>query len=385
MNKVRAAYIHFPFCQNKCPYCDFVSYALRDVSTAGYVDALIREMELISKSEDGAFSAPFDTLYLGGGTPCVFSPEEIERVVQKAQSLFSFSENIEITMEVNPGAVTKESLGEYKNTGINRISLGVQSFSNDVLENIGRIHDATAAVRCITAIRESGFTNFSCDLMTGLPGQSVSSALESAMRLVDLQVPHISHYALTLAQGTPFYQKYIQHPEFLPPEDKERQMHHAILSLLEKNGYHHYEISNCCFPGYESRHNINYWKALPYYGFGCGAHSYYAGKRRANTADICDYREKLFLPDAELSLFQKIEEEISPDEEKKEFILLGLRLLSGVSKDEYHSRFHADLTVDFSQEIASLCEAGLLVEKDACFFIPPDKLDVANLVFMKFV
>ena len=381
--EIRSAYVHFPFCQKKCPYCDFVSYPLPQKEKEGYIDALLKEMEITKHLVKE--KTPLSTVYLGGGTPSLFSPKEIRRVLDGLSGLFSFAPEAEITMEVNPGTVSMEALLGYKKAGVNRISMGVQSFSDSILKNIGRIHDAAQATTAIQMVKAVGFSNFSCDLMTGLPGQTEKDAIHSLFSLLDLGVPHISFYALSIEEGTPFYQMYQKREELLPTQEEERRMYHQMLSSLEKKGYRQYEISNCSLPGFESRHNLSYWKALPYYGFGCGAHSYYLGKRRGNTASIEEYQEALEKENPSLLDFQQVEEDITAADEKKEFMLLGFRVTNGVSEEEYQKRFGAELLLDFGDEIEGLLRQGYIDKKDGRIFIKKEKLDVANIVFREFV
>ena len=383
----RSAYVHFPFCVKKCPYCDFISFPLASCGREGYADALAGEIALTAKKMGPEReSAPLSTIYMGGGTPSVFSPEEIESVLKSLFSSFPVSGDAEITLEANPGTVDTESLTGYRKAGINRISLGIQSFSDLVLRRIGRIHSATQAGEAIDSVKSAGFSNFSCDLMTGLPGQTVEDALDGVRYLVRRQVPHISLYALTLESGTAFCQKYRGREEvFLPSQEIEREMYHGMIDVMRQSGYVHYEISNCSLPGYESRHNLNYWEALPYYGFGCGARSYYRGKRRANTENLPIYLNAMSGKNPQLSLVQQIEERISAREEKKEYMLLGFRRITGISGEDYRIRFGSEVRSDFGAQISSLLRKKYIEERENCFCICADKMDFANAVFREFV
>ena len=392
MRSPRSVYVHFPFCVQKCPYCDFVSYPVgsrhdRDSADCsamdGYIDGILREIEATARiaSEDGLSILPLETVYLGGGTPSLFAPEEIGRVLATLRECFGILPDAEISMEANPGTVSESSLTDYRSVGVSRISMGVQSLSDGILRRIGRIYSGAEAVASMEAALRAGFLSLSCDLMTGLPGQTAKDAMDSLEALIRLGVPHISFYALSLEEGTPFYDRYASREELLPSQESEREMHHRMLARLAEAGYKHYEISNCALPGHESRHNRMYWKALPYYGLGAGAHSYFAGKRRANSADVGEY----LAADGSALGFQSVEEEVDLPGEKREFMLLGFRLLDGVSAAEYKERFGSELCADFGSELRALETAGYLKSENGCYRIRKDRLDFANEVFRGFV
>ena len=389
-----SAYIHIPFCVQKCLYCDFISFTKNNEKIEQYIECVKKEIELtrleLNKPLNGHFltkSNPekLQTIYFGGGTPSVLPPAAIEQFLIALTQHFGIEASAEITIEVNPGTITDEKLQIYKSIGINRLSVGVQSFSDDVLKKAGRIHSAKEARLAIEMIQNAGFTNINCDLMTGLPGQTLSDAENSLYELVKYQIPHISFYALGIEENTPFYQIYLKHPDFFPSVEDERKMHHRLLDILRSEKYKHYEISNCAIQGFESRHNINYWKAESYFGFGCGAHSYYRSERRGNTSDLDKYI--MFLSDehAKLSSVQQIEEKINLKEAKKEFILLGLRILDGISEAEYRIRFQSDMQNDFGPVLNKLKSEGYLDMQDNKYCIARDKLDYANHVFREFV
>lgn len=377
-----SAYIHIPFCVKKCPYCDFVSYGQMTDHLDDYIDAVCREIDMVYAScpEDA-----LSTVYFGGGTPSLMKPAQVSILMEKLRSTFGIQPDAEVTLEANPGTVTGVTLHGYREIGINRLSVGIQSFSQPLLTAIGRIHTAEQAENTVVLARESGFSNISCDLMTGLPGQSVKDAMNSLAILTKNKIPHISFYALILEEGTDFYQHYNDHPDFLPSQEEERKMHHSMRNELLSRGYLHYEISNCALPGYESRHNTVYWKGLPYFGFGCGAHSYVDGKRIGNTADLDGYIREMKRSAADLSIVKKEIEIISRDESYKEFMLLGFRLTRGVSSMEFEERFHISMETLFGETIDSLCNKGLIIQMNHRYFLSEKGLDYANEVFRAFV
>jgi len=401
INDIISAYIHFPFCVKKCPYCDFVSYAGCLDRKTEYIDALCREIELTGKEQRIAGQkGPFQdcgsreascinpglaTIYMGGGTPSLFSPEELQDVLLALRDQFGIQESAEITLEVNPGTVNQASFLGYRAIGINRISIGVQSFSQSILTSLGRIHTSGQAVEAIHMAQAAGFTNISCDLMTGLAGQSLADIEDSLLILLENRVPHVSFYALIIEEGTPFFRKYESHEDLLPPPDLERSMYHMMLSRLRQEGYIHYEISNCGKPGFESRHNMTYWRAEPYYGFGCGAFGYRQGKRTGNTADLSAYIDIMANPLADLSEIVTECEEIDENESRKEFMLLGFRMMSGVSGEEFRKRYTENMEDLFGDSLENLMKRDLIMHEEDRYFLSEKGLDYANEVFREFV
>jgi len=390
---ILSAYIHFPFCVKKCPYCDFVSYAGCLDKKEAYIEALCREIIRTGQEKCGSqikagsdvSDSMLETIYMGGGTPSLFSPEQIAAVLRQLRDTFGIRNDAEITLEVNPGTVDKDAFSGYRAIGINRISIGVQSFSPALLSALGRIHSSEQAKNAIKWAKESGFTNISCDLMTGLAGQTIEDAQESLSVLLDNHIPHISFYALTLEEGTPFFEKYLNHEELLPAPELERGMYHEMILRLEKEGYIHYEISNCAKPGFESRHNSTYWRALPYYGFGCGAYSYTQAKRIGNTPDLTAYIDAMANPSADLSDIICETEEIDETENQKEYMLLGFRMMSGVSSDQFRRRYGLRMEDVFGGNLQRLISKGLILHEQDRYFLSDKGTDFANEVFREFV
>ena len=398
---ILSAYIHFPFCVKKCPYCDFVSYTGCLDKKAAYIEALCREIELTGQDQgtsevrhisgsseerwDACGSAGLATIYLGGGTPSLFTPEELGIVLQALRTNFGLQESAEITLEVNPGTVSQESLLGYRAIGINRISIGVQSFSQPILTSLGRIHTSAQAVNAILMAQASGFTNISCDLMTGLAGQTMADVEDSLSILLENRVPHVSFYALIIEEGTPFFDKYSDNEDLLPAQDLERSMYHLMLARLKSEGYVHYEISNCGKPGFESRHNMTYWRAESYYGFGCGAFGYKKGRRTGNTTDLTAYIAAMTGPLPVLSGIVTECEEIDEDESRKEFMLLGFRMMSGVSAENFRKRYAVNMEDLFGTRLRNLISKGLILHEGDRYFLSDKGLDYANEVFREFV
>lgn len=380
MERISAAYLHFPFCVRKCPYCDFVSFENCLEKRGEYTDAIIRE---IGRTVKGA--GRLETVYMGGGTPSLFTPQQIGRILNALEERFGFGNSPEITIEANPGTVDLKSLSGYRDAGVNRISIGVQSFSDSLLLTLGRIHSGGQARKTIEAARSAGFTNISCDLMTGLPGQTLEDAEDSLGVLLEYGIPHISFYALTLEEGTPYYRKYEKHDELLPEPELERIMYKRLLARLKNAGYRHYEISNSAKPGFESRHNITYWKALPYYGFGCGAFSYRNDIRQGNTGDLGLYLREMAKAEPDPSVLLTDAESIGAEERKKEFMLLGFRLLEGVSPEAFFVRFGERMEDLFAENLARLAARGLIESGNGRYRLSEAGLDFANEVFREFV
>ena len=278
-------YIHIPFCVKKCDYCDFVSYSNKFDLQEEYVKKIIEEIEdnriLIEENN-------INTIYIGGGTPSSIKPELIRNILDKIYKIAKIesTENIEITIEVNPGTVTKNNLQMYKNCGINRLSIGLQSTNNQILKTIGRIHNYEQFLNTYNWATEVGFENINVDLMLGLPGQTISDLKESLNNIINLKPQHISVYSLIIEEGTEIEGKINKGILKLPDEEAERNQYRYVKDYLELNLYKHYEISNFAQKGYESKHNMNCWEQKQYIGIGLAAHSYINGCRYSNTNDM---------------------------------------------------------------------------------------------------
>lgn len=366
-------YIHFPFCMQKCRYCDFVSYP--DMLSEGerYIGALLKEMEAYRGAE-------LDTIYLGGGTPTVLPPALLERVLSRVACSFSLTEDCEITIEANPGTVNREMFSQLASCGVNRISLGVQSFSDRELSLLGRIHSKEDAIRAVTDIRDAGINNLSLDLMFSIPGQTRESLAESLKQAVALSPEHLSCYSLILCEGTPMYEDDRQGKISLPDEDEDRERYGLLVEFLKSRGYDRYEISNFAKDGKISRHNAKYWDRTPYIGLGAAAHSFYGNRRYENPAALLDYYGQVHsgqLPVGEV---------ISGADAMVEFMFLGLRRTDiGVSKRAFQQSFNESMDVIYGKALKKLLELELLVDMGDSIRLSDRGIDVSNAVFCEFL
>lgn len=349
----RALYIHIPFCTNKCHYCDFTSYVLKGQPVDAYLDALEREMVLTAEALP---PEEIRTVFVGGGTPTVLTPPQMERFLSSVKRHFPIHPDAEFTMEANPGTTDLEKLQAMRAGGVNRISFGVQSFDNGLLERIGRIHNVDDVYRSIENARTAGFHNLSIDLMFGLPGQTVTQLSDSVAKALALELPHYSLYGLKVEENTLFHVLYERNELPLPPEEDELAMYMLLIDKLMGAGFDHYEISNFAKPGFESRHNITYWRNEPYYGLGAGAHGYARGERHVNIKGIQPYL------DAAAQRLPRLETNgVTGEEAMEDFMMVGLRLLDGVRNDDFAAQF-AGVTIEsrFGEPLERLLKQGLI-------------------------
>ncbi|WP_442952791.1 radical SAM family heme chaperone HemW [Paenibacillus sp. Soil522] len=378
----RALYIHIPFCTNKCHYCDFTSYVLKGQPVDEYLDALEMEMQRTVAQWP---PAEIDTVFVGGGTPTVLTPPQMEKFLKAVRTYFPLAPNVEFTMEANPGTTDIDKLTAMKAGGVNRISFGVQSFDNGLLERIGRIHSVDDVYRSIENARAAGFTNLSIDLMFGLPGQTVELLRDSVNRAMELGLPHYSIYSLKVEENTLFHKLYERNELPLPPEEEEFNMFILLMDMLKENGYAHYEISNFAKPGYESRHNSTYWRNEPYYGLGAGAHGYTNRMRHVNLKGITPYI------DAAAEKLPRLETALVPEAEAMEdLMMVGLRLLAGVPASRFSNQFAGQtLEGKFGGVIHKLMDDGLLeAEKtgdDTIYRLTDKGVLLGNEVFGSFI
>ncbi|MFB9325511.1 radical SAM family heme chaperone HemW [Paenibacillus aurantiacus] len=349
----RALYIHIPFCTNKCHYCDFTSYVLKGQPVDEYLEALEREMIATVQAMP---PEEIRTVFVGGGTPTVLTPPQMERFLAMVKRHFPLAADVEFSMEANPGTVEPDKLAAMREGGVNRISFGVQSFDNALLERIGRIHNVDDVYRSIEQARTAGFSNLSIDLMFGLPGQSVETLADSVTRALALELTHYSLYGLKVEENTLFHKLYERNELLLPPEEDELAMYMHLIDRLTGAGYGHYEISNFAKPGYESRHNITYWRNEPYYGIGAGAHGYAKGLRHVNVKGVQPYI------DATLTRLPRLSTETVDEREAMEdFMMVGLRLLGGVKNEDFMAQFEGRRIEEaFGETISRLVSDGLL-------------------------
>lgn len=310
-------YIHIPFCKKKCKYCDFISFCSDEISIEKYIGALIKEIK--NSTNDKKVS----TVYIGGGTPSLIDSKYICQVIETIKNKFKIEENAEITLEINPGTVNKEKLVSYKNAGINRISIGLQSTSNRILELIGRIHTFEEFEDTYNLARNLGFSNINVDLMLAIPTQTETELIESVNKVISLNPNHISIYSLILEEGTEL-NRLVENKELELLDDKtERIMYWKTKTILEKNGYNHYEISNFAKKGYESKHNLDCWNQKEYIGFGLSSHSYINNKRFSNTSSFNEYVKNIENNEFEKNI--EVHEIQNKEEKAKEYMMIGLR------------------------------------------------------------
>jgi oxygen-independent coproporphyrinogen-3 oxidase len=370
-----ALYIHIPFCRQKCRYCSFVSYTGREDIIPSYIEAVKREFQLRLKG------GLIQSIYLGGGTPSLLSPAQIKELLDSIASMAEIGMNAEITMEANPGTVDLQYLSTIKEHGINRLSLGVQSFNDDELALLGRIHNADEAIRSIEMARQAGFDNLNIDLIYGLPGQSLQKWRRNLERIIRVSPEHISLYSLTLEEETPLA-KDIERGKISPSDpDTAADQYEAAGDLLASAGYAHYEISNWAKYGCQCKHNLVYWQCCRYLGVGVAAHSYLDDHRLANAEDLDEYINKLNMG----SLAVEMEEEIDSRLQLSEHIILALRLSGGVSSQDIKNRFGIEITEMFKNQLAELEQLGLVeLTADALRLTDRGRL-LGNEVFQRFL
>ncbi|MDQ0058394.1 radical SAM family heme chaperone HemW [Paenibacillus harenae] len=378
----RALYIHIPFCTNKCHYCDFTSYVLKGQPVDQYLTALEQEMQ---RTAELLPPEQIDTVFVGGGTPTVLTPPQMKVFLDSVKAHFPLSPNVEFTMEANPGTTDIEKLQAMREGGVNRISFGVQSFDNGLLERIGRIHNVDDVYRSLENARKVGFTNMSIDLMFGLPGQTLEHLAGSVESALALDLPHYSIYSLKVEENTLFHKLYERNELPLPTEDEEFNMFIRLMEMLKAGGYAHYEISNFAKPGYESRHNSTYWRNEPYYGLGAGAHGYANRKRHVNLKGITPYIEAAADKLPRLDSF-----EVSEQEAMEDFMMVGLRLLEGVRSSNFAKQFGGQsLERKFGSTTEKLVSDGLLerleLADDTVYKLTSQGVLLGNEVFGAFL
>ncbi len=409
-------YIHIPFCVRKCFYCDFLSAPAGERQRADYVEALCRE---IDKESNRYRDYTVNSIFMGGGTPSLLEGESISMIFNKVHENYKVSDDCEISMEANPGTVTWEKLVNFKETGGNRLSIGLQSAKEEELKALGRIHTYEDFLMTYEMALKVGISNINVDLMTGVPGQSVESLLDTLQRITDIvQMPsHISAYSLMIEEGTPFYEKT---PE-LPDEDLERELNKITADFLHKKGYLQYEISNYALPGHMCRHNTVYWRRGNYAGFGIGAASMVENIRFRNTGDRekyvefflnnknnlkRDWNEKhknsgrfetmnknsyVFKKNLEEDLIKEDVQVLSIEDQMEEFMFLGLRMKDGVCENEFLRTFGKSIDEVYPGIVGEFCRQGLLLLRkepltgENWIALTPFGMDVSNRVMAEFL
>jgi oxygen-independent coproporphyrinogen-3 oxidase len=375
MAQAAGIYIHIPFCETRCHYCNFVTGGFETHIASRYVEALC--MEMIESSGQGAI----DTIYFGGGTPTTLEPAQLGRLIKVCSDKFNLSDNSEITAEANPGSVTPETLANLRAIGINRLSFGVQSFDDSELQMLGRTHSAQEAREAIGAAYDAGFSNVSLDLIAGLPEQLPETWSRNVTEALALQPEHISVYLLEIYKDAPLQHR-IEHGELKAIDDELTvSMYFELLERASSSGYEQYEISNWARPGYESRHNLKYWQGAPYWAFGVSAAGYDGKTRWSNTRNLHDYLERV--EHGESPVADRVS--LSEDDLQSESLFLKLRLKDGVDLDSHKREFGIDVLSRYGEEITRLEDAGLIEFDDQTMRITRAGKVLANEVFAAFV
>lgn len=401
-------YIHIPFCVRKCAYCDFLSYPADDPRRQDYLHALAAEIRASSSwlaaqgkigparatSDDADHSAPrvrpegmqVDTIYLGGGTPSLLTPAQMTALLDAVRETYPVADDAEISMECNPGTVDERTLRGYRSAGVNRLSIGVQTFHEEELRIIGRIHTRQQAIECYEAARRAGYDNVSLDLISALPGQTRQSWHENLEMVTSLGPDHLSCYSLILEEGTPLLARY--EAGTLPPlpdEETDRAMVHETDAWLAAHGYEQYEISNYARPGHACRHNIGYWTGHEYLGLGLGSSSYLQTTdgwiRCQNVSDPAVYEAHA----ADLSAIHENVEYLTPEDRMEEFLFLGLRMNQGVSEITFRERFGRDLEDVYPGITQQHVNTGLLTRQSNRIILTERGRDLANTVMSSYI
>lgn len=372
-------YIHIPFCVRKCDYCDFLSAPADEDTKFNYVRALIKEIKSYSQISTEYL---VKTIFIGGGTPSSLNGEFIAEILKAVREVFCITEGEEgypeITIEVNPGTVTKEKLDAYKLAGINRLSFGLQSTDNSELKLLGRIHTFETFKENYLLARKIGFDNINIDLMSALPGQTMNKWLDTLYKVIALNPEHISAYSLILEEGTPFFTRYKEEDQ---NEELDRQIYAKTKEVLAQAGYYRYEISNYAKPGYESRHNISYWIGTDYLGLGLGASSLINNTRFQNEDVLTEYMEL----SSDHNKIRRNEELLTTSKQMEEYMFLGLRMSDGVSSKKFEKQFGVSLETIYDEVVNKSLKEELIQRKGERIYLTEKGIDLSNLVMSRFL
>ena len=367
------AYVHIPFCTQICYYCDFSKVFIKNQPVDAYLEHLIQETR---SYEIGKLR----TLYIGGGTPTALSAQQLAYLLTELPKVMDLSEVEEFTIEANPGDLDPDKIAVLKDSQVNRVSLGVQTFDNKMLKKIGRSHQEQDIYDNIRHLKQAGFNNISIDLIYALPGQTMDQVKENVAKAIDLDIPHMSLYSLILENHTVFMNRMRRGKLPLPKEELEAEMFEYIIEELEKAGFEHYEISNFSKPGFESRHNLVYWDNAEYYGLGAGASGYVDGIRYKNHGPIRHYLEAVEAGKARIT-----EEHLTLEEKMEEELFLGLRKKTGVSKKRFEEKFSVNFDQQYGPVVEELTQQGLLVPDDKQVRMTKRGLFLGDTVAEKFI
>lgn len=372
-------YIHIPFCRSRCSYCDFSTGIYSVDAASRYVTSLCQEVASYTEASERVV---VDTIYFGGGTPSLLSADQLGQILDLVYRRFNVAEGCESTLEMNPGTVNPKTLEEFRRLGINRASFGAQTFNDHELARLGRSHTSDQTRETFRQLRKSGFDNVSLDLIAGLPGQTLEQWTNNVDEALAMRPEHLSFYLLEVHEGTPLANHIRIGLQPKPDEELAAEMYELMLDHAIEAGYQHYEISNLCLPGHESRHNTKYWTGAPYYGFGCSAHSYDGLARRwSNERDANSYVEMI-----EVGRSPVVERrELNEEDQRAEAVFLGLRMMDGYSVRDHETRFGANLIDQHREELSRFSEAGLIELKNDVLKLTRSGALLSNEVFAAFV
>lgn len=376
MDKV-SLYIHIPFCAQKCLYCDFPSFARKDHLRREYIDALNKEIINFREEHN---NLEISTIFIGGGTPSVLEANELQTLLSEIAKL-NLSNNVEFSMECNPGNLTEEKLKVMKKYGVNRISMGLQAKQDNLLKGLGRIHNYETFKENFLLAKKVGFDNINVDLMFGLPNQKVNEWEDTLREIISLEPAHISAYSLIIEEGTAFYNLYENDKLKLPSEEEERKMYHLAKTILEKNGFKQYEISNYAKKGMECRHNLAYWNMDNWIGLGSAAASYVNGKRIKNLSSVEEYIKAMNEEE------EAIEEAIinSKNDDMEEFMFMGLRKINGIRENEFEKRFNMNINDVYGEIISKYEEEKLLIRNSGMIYLSEKGVELSNIIMADFL
>ncbi len=378
MDKKLGLYIHIPFCEHKCDYCDF--YSLTQFNDyVRFVDAMLLQMEDFSEQ---AKEYTVDTIYIGGGTPTVLPVKRMLELIEGIYKNFNVSENVEFTMEANPATVNYKMLKKYYKAGVNRLSFGMQSAIDAELDSLSRIHTFDDFVESYEMAKKAGFENINVDVMYGIPGQTRHSLGYTLEQVCDLEPKHISLYGLKIEEGTPFYER--RNKLQLPDEDAEFEMYKYAVDYLAFRGYWQYEISNFSTDGYKCRHNLKYWNCQEYLGIGAAAHSYFNNRRYSYKRSVAMFMDALEYVEAGIDIIEE-DYEVSPEEKMDEYIMLKLRLTEGINVNEFKEMFGKDFGEMFEKQLKLYMDNGFIEFKNGHYFFTTKGMYVSNYILSTFM
>ncbi|MBX7170365.1 MAG: radical SAM family heme chaperone HemW [Pyrinomonadaceae bacterium] len=373
-------YIHIPFCKSRCSYCDFATDVYRNNDAVErYVNALITE--ITNQPKVKSQKSKVETIYFGGGTPSLLTANQLEKIINILHQTFSFTENLEFTLEMNPATVTLEKLQDFKNLGVNRASFGVQTFDDRALKLLARGHNADDARKTFELLRQANFENISFDLIAGLPNQTLQDWEDNLYKALDLNPEHLSLYLLEIHEATPLAEQIRSKRQPLPDEDLAAEMYELMLEKVAKSGYEQYEISNFSKPNYLSRHNSKYWLCEPVFAFGVSAHSFDGKTRWANERDTNKYVQ--LIESGKSPIVEK--NELDEVQVAGEFAFLRLRLTKGLNLEEYKERFGIDLQAKYAEDLKHLKEAELIEFENSHLKLTKKGMVYSNEVFAVFI